>query len=45
MALQRVEVRFEGLRVQATAQPAGRALPSIFNAYRNFIEVRPGNCQ
>lgn len=38
--LERVEVRFEDLRVSATATPAGRVLPSIFNSYRNFVEVR-----
>jgi hypothetical protein len=34
-----VEVRFEDLCVSATATPAGRVLPSIFNSYRNFFEV------
>lgn len=35
-----MEVRFEDLCVSATATPAGRVLPSIFNSYRNFVEVR-----
>jgi hypothetical protein len=35
-----VEVRFEGLEVDAQAFAAGRELPSIINAYRNFVEVR-----
>ena len=35
-----MEVRFEGLEVDAQAYAAGRELPSIFNAYRNFVEVR-----
>ena len=34
-----VEVRFEGLEVDAQAYAAGRELPSIFNAYRNWVEV------
>ncbi|EIE26053.1 ATP-binding cassette transporter [Coccomyxa subellipsoidea C-169] len=33
-----VEVRFEGLEVDAQAYAAGRELPSIFNAYRNWVE-------
>ncbi len=39
MQLPQVEVRFRGLDVRATAEPAGRALPSIWNAYRNTLEV------
>jgi hypothetical protein len=39
-----VEVRFEDLCVSATATPAGRVLPSIFNSYRNFVEVRSASC-
>lgn len=35
-----MEVRFEGLEVSAEGRPAGRELPSIFNAYRNWVEVR-----
>ena len=34
-----VEVRFEDLEVSALAYAAGRELPSIFNAYRNWVEV------
>ena len=34
-----VEVRFEDLEVTALAYAAGRQLPSIFNAYRNWFEV------
>lgn len=37
--LDRVEIRFEDLRVRATAESAGRVLPSIWNSYRNFFEV------
>ena len=37
--LPKVEVRFQDLRVQATAESAGRALPSIWNSYRNTVEV------
>ncbi|CAL8470297.1 g9839 [Coccomyxa elongata] len=33
-----VEVRFEGLAVDAQAYAAGRKLPSIFNAYRKWVE-------
>ena len=36
-----VEVRFEDLTVEAQAEAAGRELPSIFNSYRNWVEVRP----
>lgn len=43
MELERVEVRFDDLRVSATAAPAGRVLPSIFNSYRNFVEVHTEN--
>jgi len=39
VALDRVELRFEDLRVSATAESAGRVLPSIWNSYRNFFEV------
>ena len=35
-----VEVRFEDLEVSALAYAAGRELPSIFNAYRNWFEVQ-----
>ena len=34
-----MEVRFEGLAVDAQAYAAGRELPSIFNAYRNWVEA------
>lgn len=34
-----VGVRFEGLEVHVQTAAAGRALPSIFNAYRNWVEV------
>ena len=34
-----VEVRFEDLTVEAQAEAAGRELPSIFNSYRNWVEV------
>ena len=37
--LEKVEVRLKGLTVRARATAAGRALPSIFNSYRNWIEV------
>ena len=36
-----VEVRFEDLTVEAQAEAAGRELPSIFNSYRNWVEVGP----
>jgi hypothetical protein len=36
-----VEVRFEDLRVTAYAESAGRTLPSIWNSYRNAVEVKP----
>ena len=36
-----MEVRFRDLDVRATAEAAGRALPSIWNAYRNTFEVQP----
>lgn len=39
-----MEVRFEDLCVSATATPAGRVLPSIFNSYRNFVEVCSASC-
>ena len=39
--LDKVEVRFEDLRVKAYAESAGRTLPSIWNSYRNAAEVRP----
>ena len=38
--LEKVEVRVQGLAVSARATAAGRALPSIFNSYRNSVEVR-----
>ena len=38
--LEKVEVRFQDLTVRTVATNAGRALPSIFNSYRNFAEVR-----
>ena len=34
-----VDVRFEGLEVSTRASAPGRELPSIFNSYRNFVEV------
>ena len=34
-----VEVRFQDLTVEAQAEAAGRELPSIFNSYRNWVEV------
>ncbi len=34
-----VEVRFRDLTVEAQAEAAGRELPSIFNSYRNSVEV------
>ena len=34
-----VEVRFEGLEVSGQCYAAGRELPSIWNAYRNWVEV------
>ena len=34
-----MEVRFQGLAVHAEAESAGRALPSIVNSYRNFLEA------
>ena len=34
-----VEVRFEGLEVSGQCYAAGRELPSIWNAYRNWFEV------
>jgi len=37
--LEKVEVRVQGLAVSARATAAGRALPSIFNSYRNSVEV------
>ena len=40
MKLPQVEVRFRGLNVRARAESAGRALPSIWNAYRNTFEAR-----
>ena len=36
-----VEVRFQDLTVEAQAEAAGRELPSIFNSYRNWVEVGP----
>ena len=36
-----VEVRFQDLTVEAQAEAAGRELPSIFNSYRNWVEVSP----
>jgi len=36
--LPKVEVRFRDLDVRATAESAGRALPSIWNFYRNAFE-------
>ncbi len=38
--LEKVEVRVQGLAVSAKATAAGRALPSIFNSYRNAVEAR-----
>ena len=38
--LDKVEVRFEDLRVKAFAESAGRTLPSIWNSYLNAAEVR-----
>lgn len=34
-----VQVRFQDLTVSAQAEAAGRELPSIFNSYRNWVEV------
>ena len=34
-----MEVRFQDLTVEAQAEAAGRELPSIFNSYRNWVEV------
>ena len=39
--LEKVEVRLQGVTVRARATAAGRALPSIFNSYRNWLEVPP----
>ncbi len=38
--LDKVEVRFEDLRVTAFAESAGRTLPSIWNSYANAVTVR-----
>ena len=38
--LDKVEVRFEDLRVKAFAESAGRTLPSIWNSYANAAVVR-----
>ena len=35
-----VEVRFENLRVQAQVYVGNRAVPTVINSYRNFVEVR-----
>ena len=44
LQLQHVEVRFQGVNVEANAYRSSRARPSIFNSYRNAVEVsgRPG---
>lgn len=35
-----VEVRADGLSVDSSVYVGGRAMPTLINAYRNFIEVR-----
>ena len=43
MELPSVEVRFENLHIETSLySESGRNLPTIFNAYRNAFEVRPG---
>ncbi len=37
--MSRVEVRFEGLRVDADVFVGGRAMPTVLNSVRNFVEV------
>ena len=34
-----VEVRFEHLSIDADVRVGGRALPTVFNTFLNFIEV------
>lgn len=38
--LSKVEVRFENLTVEADVHVGGRALPTVLNSVRNFVEVR-----
>lgn len=35
-----VEVRFQNLTIEADVYVGERGLPSVINAYRNFVEVR-----
>ena len=39
MEMPAVEVRFENLTVESSVYVGSRALPSVLNAYRNFVEV------
>ena len=39
MEIPSVEVRFENLTVESSVFVGSRALPSVLNAYRNFVEV------
>ncbi len=34
-----VEVRFEHLSIDADVRVGGRALPTVFNTFLNFVEV------
>lgn len=34
-----VEVRFENLSIDADVRVGGRALPTVFNTFLNFVEV------
>ena len=34
-----VEVRFEDLKVEAKVYVGNRAVPTVINSYRNFVEV------
>ena len=38
--MSRVEVRFEDLRIDADVFVGGRAMPTVLNSVRNFVEVR-----
>ena len=42
--MSKVEVRFEDLRVDADVHVGGRAMPTVLNSVRNFVEVcmQPG---
>ena len=37
--MSKVEVRFEDLRVDADVHVGGRAMPTVLNSVRNFVEV------